>query len=215
MISSSIWAPADLGSSSFSVLSFCLFILFMGFSRQEYWSGLPFPSLVDHSLSDLSTVTHPSWVALHGMAHSFIQLDKAVVHVIRLVSSLWLWFLSALWCPLSALPYYWGFCDLGRGVSPLGRSPLQRRAARCSILGSVTCFLLGLLTWASLWLVPLLPVGGAPRAPHTPVSSLLLRRKNEKFLTVFSENVNKSLPRQSLQISLILLKVSEIHLESQ
>ena len=27
-------APTDLGSSSFSVLSFCLFILFMGFSRQ-------------------------------------------------------------------------------------------------------------------------------------------------------------------------------------
>ena len=38
------WAPTDLGSSSFSVLSFCLFILFMGFSRQEYWSDLPFPS---------------------------------------------------------------------------------------------------------------------------------------------------------------------------
>ena len=30
------WAPIDLGSSSFSVISFCLFILFMGFSRQEY-----------------------------------------------------------------------------------------------------------------------------------------------------------------------------------
>ena len=27
-------------------------------------------------------MTHPSWVALHGMAHSFIELDKAVVHVI-------------------------------------------------------------------------------------------------------------------------------------
>ena len=80
------WVPTDLGSSSFSVLSFCLFILFMGFSRQEYWSGLPFPSPVDHILSDLSTMTHPSWVALHGMAHSFIELDKAVVHVIRLVS---------------------------------------------------------------------------------------------------------------------------------
>ena len=26
----------DLGSSSFSVLSFCLFILYMGLSRQEY-----------------------------------------------------------------------------------------------------------------------------------------------------------------------------------
>ena len=37
------WAPTHLGSSSFSVISFCLFILFMGFSRQEYWSGLPFP----------------------------------------------------------------------------------------------------------------------------------------------------------------------------
>ena len=42
------WAPTDLGSFSFSILSFCLFILLMGFSRQEYWSGLPFPSPVDH-----------------------------------------------------------------------------------------------------------------------------------------------------------------------
>ena len=68
------------------------------FPRQEYWSGLPFPSPVDHVLSELSTMTHPSWVALHGMAHSFIELDKAVVHVIRLVSFLWLVFsLSALW----------------------------------------------------------------------------------------------------------------------
>ena len=62
------WAPTDLGSSSFSILSFCLLILFMGFSRQEYWSGLPFPSPVDHILSDLSTMIHPSWVAPHGMA---------------------------------------------------------------------------------------------------------------------------------------------------
>ena len=61
------WAPTDLGSSSFSILSFCLLILFMGFSRQEYWSGLPFPYPVDCILSDL-TVTRPSWVAPHGMA---------------------------------------------------------------------------------------------------------------------------------------------------
>ena len=86
------WAPTDLGSSSFSVLSFCLFILFMGFLRREYWSGLPFPSPVDHILSDLSTVTHLSWVALHGMAHSFIELAKAVIHVTSVVSFLWLWF---------------------------------------------------------------------------------------------------------------------------
>ena len=25
-------------------------------------------------------MSRPSWVALHGMAHSFIELDKAVVH---------------------------------------------------------------------------------------------------------------------------------------
>ena len=74
------------------VAQIILFILFMGFSRQEYWSGLPFPSLVDHILSELSTMTRPSWVALDAMAHSFIELDKAVVHVIRLVSFLWLWF---------------------------------------------------------------------------------------------------------------------------
>ena len=35
----------------------------MGFSRQEYLSGLPFPSPVDHILSDISTMTHASWVA--------------------------------------------------------------------------------------------------------------------------------------------------------
>ena len=38
------WASTDLGSSSFSVLYFCLFILFMGFSRQEYWFAIPFSS---------------------------------------------------------------------------------------------------------------------------------------------------------------------------
>ena len=47
-----------------------------------------FPSLVDHILSELSTMTHSSWVALHGMAYSFIELYKAVVHAIILVSFL-------------------------------------------------------------------------------------------------------------------------------
>ena len=100
LISSSIWAPTNLGSSSFSILSFCLFILFMGFSRQEYWSGLRFPSPVDHILSDLSTITHPSLVAPQAWL-SFIELDKAVV----LLWLDWLVFcdygfsVSALWCP--------------------------------------------------------------------------------------------------------------------
>ena len=60
----------------------------MGFSRQEYFTGLPSPSPLDHVLSELATMTHPSWVALHGMAHSFTELDKAVVHVTILLSSL-------------------------------------------------------------------------------------------------------------------------------
>ena len=70
----------------------------MGFSRQEYCSGVPFPSPVDHIPSELSTMTHLSWVALQGMARSFTELDKAVVHVISLISFLIVVFiLSALW----------------------------------------------------------------------------------------------------------------------
>ena len=83
------WPPTDLGSSSFSVISLCLFILFIGFSRQECWSGLRFPSPLDHILSELFTMTCPTWVAQHCMAHSFNQLDKAVIHVISLVSLLY------------------------------------------------------------------------------------------------------------------------------
>ena len=73
-------------------LNVALFILFVGFSKQEYRSGCPFPSPVDRVLSELPTMTRLSWVALHGMAYSFIGLGKAVVHVIRLASFLWLWF---------------------------------------------------------------------------------------------------------------------------
>ena len=43
-------------------------------SRQEYWSRLPFPSPADHILSEIFTITHLSWVALKGMAHSLIEL---------------------------------------------------------------------------------------------------------------------------------------------
>ena len=66
------WTPTNLAGSPFNDISFWLFMLFMGFSRQEHWRGLPFPSPVDHILSQLSTMTRPSWVALYDMAHSFI-----------------------------------------------------------------------------------------------------------------------------------------------
>ena len=47
---------------------------------------------MDFILSELSTMARPALVALHSMAHSCIELDKAVVHVITLVSFLGLWF---------------------------------------------------------------------------------------------------------------------------
>ena len=89
----------------------------MGFSRQEYWSGLPFPSPVDHILSDLSTMACLSSVAPRAWL-SFIELDKAVV----LVWLDWLVFCEygfsvfALWCPVATpavllgffLPWTWG-----------------------------------------------------------------------------------------------------------
>ena len=82
-------APLELSMfRQFDIYHIELFILFMGFSRQEYGSGLPFPSPMDHILSELSTMTHPSWVAPYVMAHSFIDIDKVVVHVISLISFL-------------------------------------------------------------------------------------------------------------------------------
>ena len=41
---------------------------------------LPFPSPVDHIVSDLSTMTHLSWVAPRAWL-GFIELDKVVVLV--------------------------------------------------------------------------------------------------------------------------------------
>ena len=112
------WAPTNLGSSSFSVLSFCLFILFMGFSRQEYWSGLLFPSPVDQVLSELSSMTCLSWVALHGMAHSFIELDKAMAYL-----SVWLVFCDCGFHSVCLL------MDRIRGLGklPEGRDWLRRK----------------------------------------------------------------------------------------
>ena len=55
------WTPTDLGSSSFSVPSVFVFMPLMGFSRQEYWSGLPFPSPVDHILSELEDYGDSKW----------------------------------------------------------------------------------------------------------------------------------------------------------
>ena len=58
---------------------FCLFILFLGFLQWEYWGGLLLLPPVDHTLSELFTMTSASWVALNGMAHSLTQLHKLLM----------------------------------------------------------------------------------------------------------------------------------------
>ena len=89
------WAPTNLGSSSFSVLSFCLFI---GFSRQEFWSGLPFPSLVDHVLFELSTMTR----ILGWPYMTWLMVSLSYTR---------LWYMWSLWLV---------FCDCGsQSVCPL------------------------------------------------------------------------------------------------
>ena len=91
LISSCILGTYQLGKFIFQC-PICLFILFIWFSRQEYWSGLPFPSPVDHVLSELSTMTRPSWVAHTGHDPQCHWVRQGVVYVISLISFLWLWF---------------------------------------------------------------------------------------------------------------------------
>ena len=57
---------------------FSYFCTIHGVLTARILEWLAIPSPVDHILSELSTMTHPCWVALHSMAHSFIELCKHV-----------------------------------------------------------------------------------------------------------------------------------------
>ena len=87
-----LWSTQRLGGSSSIAISFCFFTLFMGFLGQAHWGGLWFPPPVDHALSELFPMTHPSSVAVHSMVRSFIKLhkslhhDKAVIHELGISS---------------------------------------------------------------------------------------------------------------------------------
>ena len=83
------WAPTDLGSSSFSILSFCLSYCSWGSQGKN-------TEVVCHSLLQWTTFcqTSPPWPGHLGWPHmawlSFIELDnKTVICVIRLASFLW------------------------------------------------------------------------------------------------------------------------------
>ena len=82
------WAPTDLGSSSFSVLSFGFFILFIGFARQS------------HSLLQWTTFcqTSPPWPARLGWPYTaWLIVSFMLVHthlVPQDFSPLW----KTWWC---------------------------------------------------------------------------------------------------------------------
>ena len=116
------WAPTNLGSSSFSILSFCLFTLLWGSQHKN-------TEVVCQSLLQWTRFcqTSPLWPAHLGWPHtawlSVTELDKAVV--------LWSdWLVSVIMVsvclPSDALsqhlPSYLSFSYLGRGVSLHGCS---------------------------------------------------------------------------------------------
>ena len=79
------WTLSILGGSSSGVISFCLYILFMGFSRQEYWSGCHFLlQRTTFSQSSLLWSICPgcpctAWLAA-SLLHKCLHHDKAMIH---------------------------------------------------------------------------------------------------------------------------------------
>ena len=116
------WVPTDLGSSSFSIYHFASSYCSWGSQGKN-------TEMVCHSFLQWTTFcqTSPPWPASLGWPHrawlSYIELDKAVVRVIRLTSFLWLWFQCV--CPLMPLAtptILLGFSYLGHGLSLQGCS---------------------------------------------------------------------------------------------
>ena len=83
---SNIWDTFSSGGLIFGVISFWAFMQFVRFLWQVYWGGLHSLLLWITFCQNSLQVTHLSWVALHGMAHCFIELykpfcqKKAVLH---------------------------------------------------------------------------------------------------------------------------------------
>ena len=154
------WSPTDWGSSRYSILSFCLSYCSWGSQGKK-------TEVVCHSLLQWTTFcqTSPSWPVHLGWPHRawlrFIELNKAVVHVIRLASLLWLWFLCVFHLMPSCNTYHltWvsltleegyllmvGPPDLERGVAPLG-PPLPKQP---QLLGRGVAPL-GYCPWPPTW----------------------------------------------------------------
>ena len=78
------WTPTDLGGGALIIFQHCYLFAFSYCPWDSpcniTWVRLPFPSPVGLALSKLLTMPCLSWVALHCMAHSFIELHKSLHH---------------------------------------------------------------------------------------------------------------------------------------
>ena len=119
------------GEFHFQYPIICLFVLFMGSQGKN-------TEVVCHSLLQWTTFcqTSPPWPIRLGWPHTawlgFIELDNAVVRVIRLASFLWLWFQCV--CPLmpsrNTYRLTWVSLILGVGYLFMG-APAKR--SHCSL----------------------------------------------------------------------------------
>ena len=89
------WAPTDQGISSFSVISFCLFILLMGPQGKNNevvcHSFLRWTSFVRTLHHDLSILGGPTWHGsyFHWVRQSCGPCDQFSVIVVFILSALW------------------------------------------------------------------------------------------------------------------------------
>ena len=70
------WTTSDLWELVFQRHIFLPFHTVYEVLQVRVLDGLPFPPPVDHSLSELFTMTRTAWVALQSMAPSFIELHS-------------------------------------------------------------------------------------------------------------------------------------------
>ena len=79
------WTTFSLGCLSVSILLHFYTVLGIFVARILEWFAIP-ASSGSHFFPKFSTMTSPSWLALHGIAQSFIELcttlchEKAVIH---------------------------------------------------------------------------------------------------------------------------------------
>ena len=131
----------------------------MRISRQEYRNELPSPSPVDHVLSDLSTMTRPTWEAPQGLAEFHGVRQGCGSSVIRLTRFLWFWFQCV--CPLmpSCNTYRLMWVSLTLDVGCIFTA-IPAKRSHCSLPWTrYISSLPPLLTWTCVAsLVPLVPM---------------------------------------------------------